>query len=58
MSSTQFTIDTTATQYKMAGDPSSAFDTFRHPLELRYASKSTLVSSVLIMACGDRHDPK
>jgi len=39
-STTQFSINTTATQYKMASDPSSTYDTFRHPLELRYASMS------------------
>lgn len=33
-----FSINTTAAQYKMADSPSS-YDTFRHPLELRYASK-------------------
>lgn len=39
-----FSIPTTAAQYKMSADPASAFDTFRHPLELRYASKSLCLS--------------
>ncbi|KAI4783632.1 Adenylosuccinate lyase [Aureobasidium sp. EXF-3400] len=34
-----FSVPTLASQYKMASDHSSPYDTFRHPLELRYASK-------------------
>ncbi|KAL1306402.1 hypothetical protein AAFC00_005109 [Neodothiora populina] len=34
-----FSIPTTAAQYKMSSDTASQFDTFRHPLELRYASQ-------------------
>jgi hypothetical protein len=33
-----FSVPTLASQYKMASDHTSPYDTFRHPLELRYAS--------------------